>query len=194
MRFPLAPLPVLLGVLFAACGEGSPTQPDALSGVVSSYAEIQAADASCTLKLHAILREAGSTAAVGQVQFRIDPPEPGSDDAIVHYRGVYRPAGDLSFDVLSVSVVSRVPAQTPTWTDIDKSDPGTTVTSLIQFGRAALMNPDLALALVDAPSSFKAVVNVVGSSGGQEAEGIVEPDRTAPEPLQDHQRLCFGGE
>jgi hypothetical protein len=192
LRPSLAPLPVLLGVLVAACGRTSPTQPDASVDAVS-YAVVQAADSSCTLKLHAILSEAGSTAAVGQVQFQIHPPESGSSDATVEYRGVYGPSAGLVYDVLSVRVLSRIPGQAPTWTDYDKHDPGTTLTSVLQFGRVAQMSQDMALALVDAPSSFKAVVNVVGSTGGQEAEGIVEPSREAAEPLREHQRLCFGG-
>jgi hypothetical protein len=54
------------------------------------------------------------------------------------------------------------------------------------------MSQAMALALVEDPSSFKAVIDVGGATGGQEAEGVVEPDRTAPESLRDRQRLCFG--
>ena len=193
MRFPLAPFPVLLGMLVAGCGRTSPTQPDASAGA-ASYTVVEAADSSCTLKLHAVLREAESTIAVGQVQFQVDPPEAGSGDATVQYRGVYAPSGGLTYGVLSVSILSRVPEQTPTWTDYDKSDPGTTFLSALQFGRVASMSQAMALALVDTPSSFKAVVNVVGTTGGKEAEGSVEPSRTAPEPLRERQRLCFGGD
>lgn len=50
----------------------------------------------------------------------------------------------------------------------------------------------MALALVDDPSRFKAVVNVVAASGGREAEGLVGPRRSGPESLRERQRLCFG--
>ena len=192
MRFPLAPLPLLLGVLVGGCSPTMPTEPGA-SDTAPSSALVDAADADCTLNLHAILREAGSTATVGQVQFRIDPPEEGSADPSIQYRGVYGPTGGLTFEVLSVGIVSRIPGQAPTWTDVDKSDPGTTLTSVLQFGRVASMSRAMALALVDQPASFKTVVNVVGATGGREAEGLVEPDRDPPESLRERQRLCFGG-
>ena len=192
MRFPVAPFPVLLCALVTGCGRTSPTQPDAPAGIVS-YSAVQATDPDCTLNLHAILREAGSRAVVGQVQFRVHPPEPGHSDASVQYRGVYGPTGDLTFGALSVALLSRVPGQGPTWTDVEKSDPGTTLASTLHFGRVAPMSQAMALALVDGPSSFKTVLNPVGTTGGSEAEGVVEPNRTAPESLRDRQRLCFGG-
>jgi hypothetical protein len=192
VRIPHSSLPILLGLLVAGCNPTAPTQPDASVGA-GSFATVEAADARCTLTVHAILREAGSTATVGQVQFRVDPPEAESDDATVQYRGVYGPAGGLTFEVLSVGILSRLPGQGPTWTDIDKSDPGTTLGSVLEFGRVAPMSHAMAFALVDDPSSFKAVVNVVGASGGREAEGVVEPSRDAPESLRELQRLCFMG-
>ena len=192
MRFTPCPLPVLLGVLAVGCSPSGPTEPVASADVMSPSV-VDAADASCALNVHALLREAGSTAAVGQVQFRIDPPEPGSSDATVQYKGVYGPTGGLNFDVLSTELVGRVPEQLPTWTDVDKSDLGTTLTSVVEFGRVAPMSQAMALALVDDPSRFKAVVNVVGATGGREAEGIVEPSRDVPEFLRERQRLCFGG-
>lgn len=189
MRFPLSPFPLLLSVFIAGCSPDGPTQPVAGAGPSSS---VVAADSHCTLAIHAVLREAGSTAAVGQVQFRVDPPQPGSSDATVEYRGVYGPNGGLTYGVLRVDLVSRIPGQAPAWTDSEKSDPGTTLTSLLQFGRVAPMSQAMALALVDDPSGFKAVVNVVGATGGREAEGVVGPRTDVPESLRERQRLCFG--
>lgn len=191
MRFPPSPIPVLLGVLVAGCNPTAPTQPGASADARPSLS-VEAADSPCTLTVHAVLRESGATAAVGQIQFRVDPPEPGSSDATVDYRGTYGRIGGLTFEVLRVALLSRVPEQAPTWSDVYKSDPGTTLTSLVKFGRVASMSQAMAQALVDDPSSFKAIVNVVGATGGKEAEGIVEPNRTVPEPVRERQRVCFG--
>lgn len=192
MRFPHSPLPLLLGVLVVGCDPTATTQPDGFADA-RPFSSVAAAPSGCTLAIHAVLREAGSTAAVGQVQFRVDPPEPGSSDATVRYWGVYGPTGGPTFDVLSVSLVSRVPGQGPAWSDSEKGDPGTTLTAAIAFGRTAPMSQAMALALVDDPSGFKAVVNVVGTTGGREAEGSVEPRRDVPESLRERRRLCFGG-
>ena len=191
MRFPHSPFPLLLGVLIAACNPATPTQPDA-SGGPGPSAAVLGADSRCTLHIHVILREAGSKAAVGQVQFRVDPPEPGSGEATVEYRGVFGPTGGRTYAVLGVGLLSRVPGQGPSWSDVDKSDPGTTLTSVVRFGRVAPMSQAMALALIDDPSGFKAVVNAVGATGGREAEGIVEPRRNVPESLRERRRLCFG--
>ena len=194
MRFSLPPVSVSLVVLIAACNPGAPTQPDGLTGTAPSLSvlSVEAADSPCTLAVHAVLREEGSTAVVGQIQFRVDPPEPGSTDPTVEYRGVYGPTGGPTFGVLGVALVSRVPEQLPTWSDVDKNDPGATLISVARFARVASMSQAMALALVDDPSRFKAVVNVVGSTGGREAEGPVDPERNVPESLRDRQRLCFG--
>lgn len=193
MRLPFVPVPVLLGVLVGGCGSASLIQPDASAGSVS-YDVVDAADASCTLNLHAILREVGSTVTVGQVQFRVDPPESGSGDAIVQYQGVVGPTSGLDFGQLqSIGIELIDDLGQSTWTDFDKHDAGTTALAALQFGHIASMSQATALALVNNASSFKAVVNVVASSGGKEAEGTVAPTRDVPESVRDIQRVCFGG-
>ena len=195
MRSLLSSFPLLLCVLPAGCSPTAPTHADGSFGAGSSAsadASAEPSDASCTLALHAILREAGSTATFGQVQFRVDAPEPGSSDVTVRYGGVFGPTDDLDFDALSVGLSSRIPGQSPTWSDFDKSDPGTTLASVLRFGRVAPMSQAMALALVDDPTAFKAVVNVIGATGGREAEGVVEPTTRVPESLRERQRVCFG--
>jgi hypothetical protein len=192
MRLTHIPISCFLGLVAAGCNPTAPTEPDPSVAATLALAA-DAADARCTLALHAILREAGSGAAVGQVQFRVHPPEPGASDATVDYRGVYVPTEGRSFGVLSIALQSRVPDQGPTWSDSDKPDPGATLASVAHFSRVAPMSQAMALALVDDASRFKAVVNVRGTTGGREAEGLVEPSRNVPESLRDRQRLCFGG-
>lgn len=190
MRFPRSLPLLLLGAFVAGCDSDSPTEAGLAPSAVPSMT-VYSSEASCTLAVHAILRESGSVATVGQVQFRISPPDPGATDANVQYRGIYRPTGDMDFSAVSVGLVSRVPDQSPTWTDIQKSDPGTPSLSIIEFGRTVSMSQEMALALVDDPSRFKAVVNVVAATGGREAEGLVAPRRRVPESLRDRQRTCF---
>ncbi|HSH74817.1 MAG TPA: hypothetical protein VLA09_03950 [Longimicrobiales bacterium] len=193
VRIRLGAVSLLLGVLSAGCDAATSTEPDATSGYGTSSV-VEAGDASCTLAVHAILREAGSAVTVGQVQFRVDPPTSGSGDATVQYRGTFGPTDGLSHEVLSVGLLSRIPGQGPSWTDVDKNDPGNTLSSVLEFGRTASMSGDMALALVDDPSRFKAVVNVVGTTGGREAEGTVEPRTEVPESLRERQRLCFAAD
>jgi hypothetical protein len=186
------PFPVVLVLLLAGCDPVAPTDPGR-STVSAPALAAKAADSPCTLALHAILREPGSRAVVGRIQFRIDPPEPGSSDAIARYRGVYGPTDGQAFGVLTVGLLSRVPDQGPTWTDSDKTDPGATLTSVVHFADIAPMSQVMALALVDDASRFKAIVNVEGTTGGSEAEGLVDPSSNVPESLRERRRLCFGG-
>ncbi|NNF14098.1 MAG: hypothetical protein HKN72_12780 [Gemmatimonadetes bacterium] len=193
MRFPHSVFPtLLLGALVSGCDSPAPTAPGSTLQNGPSFS-VEAADARCTLSVHAILREAGSVATIGQVQFRIYPPDPGATDATVRYRGVFGPTSGLDFHTVSVGLESRVPAQTPTWTDVEKSDPGAPSSSIVKFGRTAPMSQEMAMALVDDASRFKAVINVVAASGGREAEGLVAPRRRVPESVRERQRLCFDG-
>lgn len=190
MRFLISILPVLLaGVLVTGCSPAAPTSSRASAGAGSSTAVVTG-DPSCTLALHAILREAGSLRVFGELQLRVTP-RAGGGDAVASYQGHIGPVEDLDFTSLSVSVVPRLPGQGPAWTDVDKTDPGTTLTSILQFGNVAPMSPLLATALVDDPASFKAVVNAVGTTGGREAEGTMAPSTDVPESLRERQRLCF---
>ena len=192
MRLPRLSFPVVLGLVVAGCNPTAPTQPVPSAAAAPALA-LDVAGSACTLALHTTLREAGSAATVGQIQFRIEPPEPGSSDATVEYRGIYNPAGGPTFAVLEVALRSRLPEQGPVWSDSDKSDPGTTLTSVVRFGRTAPMAREMALALVNDASGFEAIVNVTGVTGGREAEGLVEPRRNVPESVRERQRLCFGG-
>jgi hypothetical protein len=131
---------------------------------------------------------------LGDVQLRIDPPKAGATDATVKYKGVFGPAAGLDFEQLQAMRIALVnEAGQSTWTDYEKHDPGTTALAVLQFGRIASMSQATALALVDNAADFTAVVNVVGTTGGKEAEGVVAPTRDAPESLRDRQRICFGG-
>lgn len=191
MRFRSLLIPALLAAVAAGCEATASTTPE--THVDSPSLSMEAAESSCTLGLHAILREAGSQVVAGQIQFRIRPPEPGSSDATVEYRGVFGPVDDLDFDRLSVALVPRVPDQGPTWSHAQKSDPGQTLSSMLHYGGAVPMSQAMALALVDDASRFKAVVNVAGVSGGKEAEGVAAPRTQAPESVRELQRVCFGG-
>lgn len=186
--------PILLAALAAACNPAALTSPALVaSGAAGSASDHDQSESSCTVSVHAILHESEIDAVVGQVHFRIHPPEPGSDDPSVEYRGVYGPVGGPVFGVLEVSLVSRLPDDAPRWSDSNKSDPGTTLASVAHFGRTVPMSQDMALALIDNATNFKAVVNVIGATGGREAEGEVEPETRVPERLRHKERACFGG-
>jgi len=185
---------VVVGILSVGCGMASPVAPGAAQAGGSGSAMAVAADAdgaSCQVVLHAILREAGAVAVAGQIQVRIRPGEAGQDP-VLSYSGVFGPTGDLQYSSLQSSIISRIPDQTPTWTDTQKADPGTTLSEVIRFGQETSIHPELVAALIDNASRFKAIVNVVGSSGGREAEGVVTPERREPESLRERRRLCFG--
>lgn len=193
MRLSPLPVSVLLGLLVAGCEAEAPTAPERSTSTASALSA-DAPDPRCTLALHAILRETGSEVTVGQVQFRVHPPEPGSSEATVEYRGVYGPTGGSAVAVLGVALRSRAPDQAPTWSDSDKTGPGGTLPSVAHFGRTAPMDLAMALALVDDPSRYRAIVNVATTTGGREAEGLVGPRTEVPESLRERQRLCFGGD
>lgn len=180
---------VVLGFAVVACGRSSPTAPvPAAPGASTAIGS-----SPCGLALHAILREAGTARVVGQIQFRIEPAAEGSADATVSYAGVFAAMG-LDYTTLAASLLPRVPDQAPTWTDVQKSDPGTTLSEVLHFSGFASMSNELVLALVDDPARYKAVVQAEASSGGREAEGLVAPTRNVPETLRDRQRTCFGAE
>ena len=194
MQAVLRAIAFVAGISSVACGIGSPAAPTLVSAGASSVATNVAADAdspSCQIALHAILRDTATSAVLGQVQFRIRPGDVG-DDPVLSYFGVLGPAGDLEYQSLQSSIVARVPDQTPTWTDTQKADPGTPATEIIRFGQATSVSPELVAALIDDASRFKAVVNVVGVSGGQDAEGLVAPEQREPESLRERRRSCFG--
>jgi hypothetical protein len=187
---------LVLGALVSGCSRTAGLAPTVAAGFDTANAGEATgssagapADGVCTLALHAVLRESGP-AAVGQIQLRIEPTPDGSG-ALVTYHGVVQPS-TTDYSLLRVSVLPRLPGdQGPTWTDVGKHDPGTTIGDLVRFGNEAISSPALALALVDDASRFKAVVNVESTSGGTEAEGLVAPDRHVPETLRERQRLCF---
>jgi hypothetical protein len=186
----LTVLPNLLGILALGCGPSAPSAPTA-PVAVGAFQTAVGADPSCTLALHAVLREAASTAVIGQIQFRIKPPQAGSTDAVVQYRGVYNPTNGYTYALLSAELVPRIPDQGPTWKDVSKGDPDAPLTAVLGFLRTAVMSPELAAALADDPTRYKAVVNVRGTTGGRSAEGTVEPTTDVPESLRERQRSCF---
>jgi hypothetical protein len=169
-----------------ACGCASPADEEPL-GVASQGLATEG----CTLSLHAILREQDATRITGQVQLRIRPAEDGGDPVIT-YDGALAPAGaKLGYEALEVEILPRVPDQSPTWSDAKKADPGTTLGASNLFGGASVMPSALARALAADPSAFKTVVQVVGTTGGREAEGVLSPRREAPAELRAQPRACF---
>ncbi len=143
----------------------------------------------CVVSLHAILEDAGEV--VGEIQFRLRPMDDGSGDALISYDGVYVPRDpDFTYSSIGVSVRSRFD-DASIFDSFVKSETGSPSSSTIQFSQLGVLDGHLAGPLVDAPTNYRGVFNVVSTTGGKEAEGLLEPDRSAPETLRDRQRTCF---
>ncbi len=184
LRPTITALICVFGFFGSGCAfETTSDDPGASAGALS--------DPRCLSSLHAILEDSTTSDVVGEVQFRLEPAGDGSGDALITYDGTLVTTDpDFVYTSLGLSIRSRLDDQGSIFDDYLKPEAGLPTSQIVQFGRVGIVDGALASALVDTPTDFRAVVAVQGVTGGKEAEGLVAPDRSAPESLHDRPR-CF---